>query len=114
MENDKRRGSAFELIRAVWNRRKWVAIVAFVVPMTGAMTMASSLPDIYESSAMVIVQHKSDSPTGAPDTRELETHLHSLSQSNLSRLRLEELITRLDLYPEMRKRGSMEMVVSRL
>src|SRR4051812_23844021 len=104
MQEEKRRSSAFELVRAVWNRRKWIALAAFAIPFTGAVTLASALPNIYSSTAMVIVQHRTEAAEN--DTRALETKLHTLSQENLSRSRLQELVERFDLYPEMRAGGN--------
>jgi polysaccharide biosynthesis transport protein len=112
MEEQKRRSSAFELVRSVWNRRKWVALAAFAIPFTGAVTLATSLPNIYQSTAMVIVQHKTEGAEG--DTRELETRLHTLSQENLSRSRLQELIEKHDLYPELRAKGGLENAIGRM
>ena len=47
-------------------------------------------------------------------TSELETRLQTISQEILSRARLEELINRFGLYPDLRKQAPSEEVVERM
>jgi polysaccharide chain length determinant protein (PEP-CTERM system associated) len=47
-------------------------------------------------------------------TSELETRLHTISQEILSRSRLEELIRRFGLYPDLRDSSPMEDIIERL
>ena len=95
---------------ASFRRRKWVALSVFALVLSAALTFAKSLPNLYQSTAIVLVEHPS-SPNGEGD---VESRLQSIRQEILSRTRLAELIGRLDLYPEMRKLASMQTVVERM
>ncbi|OLB92262.1 MAG: hypothetical protein DMD98_13620 [Candidatus Rokuibacteriota bacterium] len=114
--------SGFDLARDVWSRRKWLAILVFVGLFAPALTVAKSVPNVYRSTATFIVepQKVSEAFVRLPEasirsfwTNELETRLHTISQETLSRARLEELITRFDLYRDLR-RVSPEAAVERM
>jgi polysaccharide chain length determinant protein (PEP-CTERM system associated) len=111
-----RKGAALDRLRAVWSRRKWLAILAFAVPATAAASLVSALPNIYRATATVLVegQQVPEAFVRSTITSELETRLHTISQEILSRSRLETLITRFGLYPDLRKRVSSEEVVERM
>jgi polysaccharide chain length determinant protein (PEP-CTERM system associated) len=101
---------------ASWRRRKWLAIVVFVVPFTAAVTFAAFLPNIYESTASVLVERQ-QVPEGLVRptvTGELETRLRTISQETLSRSRLETLINRFGLYPDVRHSAPTEAVIDRM
>src|SRR2546429_9589568 len=110
------RSSAFELTLEVWSRRKWLAIVVFVVILAAVGSLASFLPDIYRSTATVLVERHQVPETFVRSsiTGELETRLQTISQEILSRARLEELITRFGLYPDLTKRSPVEAVVEKM
>src|SRR5438034_10423938 len=97
------RGSAFELTLEVWSRRKWLAVVLFVVIVAAVGSLAAFLPDIYKSTATVLVERHQVPETFVRTsiTGELETRLQTISQEILSRARLEELMTRVGLYPHL-------------
>ncbi len=105
-----------EMPLAIWHRRKWLALLVFVTPLTATVGAVRSLPNQYESSTTVLVQ-----PQRAPErlvgpsaAGELETRLRTISEQILSRSRLLELITQFDLYPDMRRGASPEAVVERM
>lgn len=109
-----RRG--LEVARVIWRRRKWLGIVAFVGSFATTAVVAASLPNIYRSTAIVLVERQQVTETFVRPavTSELETRLQTVSQEVLSRARLEELITRFDLYPEFRRRAPLEEVVEHM
>src|SRR5207245_1368513 len=74
------------------------------------------LPDLYRSTAALLVERPEVAETFVKSsvTSELETRLHTISQEILSRSRLQELITRFNLYPELRKRATPEEVIERM
>src|SRR5947208_589697 len=103
--------SGFDLARDMWSRRKWLATLVLLGVLAPVLTVARSVPDLYQSTATVLVEPQQVSeavvrPTDAGArsfwTNELETRLYTISQEMLSRARLEELITRFRLYPELR------------
>src|SRR5262245_66110739 len=110
------KGVAIERLRAAWGRRKWLAILVFVIPFVAAVTIIFSLPPFYRSTALVLVegQQVPEAFVPATVTSELETRLHTINQEILSRSRLEALIARFGLYPSERKQASNEELVERM
>src|SRR5438093_2344681 len=116
MPDHPRAGSMFELALEVWSRRKWFALVVFAVVFAGTGSLATFLPDIYRSTATVLVERHQVPETFVRSsiTGELETRLQTISQEILSRARLEDLMTRFGLYLDLRKRLPMEAVVEKM
>ncbi len=110
------KSEAFELAKSVWARRKWLAVLVFLVPLTAAVSVAMSLPDIYQATATVLVdrQQVPESVVRPTVTSTLETRLQTINQEILSRSRLEAMIDRFNLYPEARKRMATDDVIGRM
>src|SRR5215510_7090337 len=110
------KGVAIERLRAAWGRRKWLAILVFVVPFVAATTVIFSLPPFYRATVLVLVEGQQVPETFVPATvtSQLETRLHTINQEILSRARLESLITRFGLYPAQRKQAQNEELVERM
>jgi polysaccharide chain length determinant protein (PEP-CTERM system associated) len=102
------RGSVIEHLRAIWGRRKWLAIVVFLVPLSASLSLVAFLPDVYKATASVLIERQQvpEAFVKSTVTGELETRLNSISQEILSRSRLEALIQRFGLYASMRQRGA--------
>jgi succinoglycan biosynthesis transport protein ExoP len=111
-----RKGAGVERLLSIWHRRKWLALLVFAVPATVGLTVVSVMPSLYRATATVLVDRQQVPETFVTSTvtSALETRLHTISQETLSRSRLEALITRFDLYPELRKRLFPEEVVDRM
>jgi protein tyrosine kinase modulator len=105
-----------DLARSAWRRRKWMAIAIFLVPFAAGTTFIASIPSIYESMATILVERQQVPETLVRPTvtSELETRLRTISQDILSRSRLEALITRFDLYPDLRKVQPIDVVVEHM
>src|SRR5437773_8419314 len=112
----RRNTSGLDVLLEVWSRRKWLAILVFTGPFAVTVSLAIALPNLYRSTATLLVQRPEVSETFVKSsvTSELETRLHTISQEILSRSRLQEVIIQFDLYPEFRKRATMEEVVERM
>jgi polysaccharide chain length determinant protein (PEP-CTERM system associated) len=110
------RGGGLDRVWALWNRRKWLGIVLFLVPLTAATAMIMGLPDLYQSSALVMIERQQvpEAFVRSTVTSQLEIRLHTISQEILSRSRLESLITRMGLYPDLRGPGTAEQAVDRM
>ena len=108
--------ATFERLRGVWSRRKWLAIIACVLPAAAVVTMVESLPNIYESTAMVIVDshHFPDTIVKSSITAEVETRLRSINEDVLSRARLLALAEQFHLYPTLRQRLSETELAERM
>jgi polysaccharide biosynthesis transport protein len=106
----------FELAKSVWARRKWLAILVFLVPSTVAVSVAMSLPDVYQATATVLVdrQQVPESVVRSTVTSTLETRLQTINQEILSRSRLEAMISRFGLYPDARTKVAADDVIGRM
>jgi polysaccharide biosynthesis transport protein len=91
----------------LWIRRKWVALLVFSAVCAAVVSITMSLPDLYRATATVLVetQHVSEEFVRSSVSAELETRIQAIREDVMSRARLGELITRLDLYPELRAKG---------
>jgi polysaccharide biosynthesis transport protein len=99
---------------AIVRRRRVLAISVFAATLAAAASFALFLPDLYRATAVVLV----DRPVAETFVRpavagELESRLHVIKQETLSRERLTGLITRFDLYPELRRNGAIEAALDR-
>lgn len=116
MEDEVRTQSMLDLARAVWARRKWIAVLAFVGPLAVVLSVLAFMPKLYEARATVLVERQQmpESLVKATVSNELEMRLHAINEEVLSRARLEELITHFNLYPALRKDGVSKVAVERL
>jgi polysaccharide chain length determinant protein (PEP-CTERM system associated) len=105
-----------DLVRGVWRRRKWLALAAFIPPLVIGVSVVLFMPSLYRAAATVLVDRQQVPETlVAPTvTTALETRLQTISQEILGRSRLEALIARFNLYPELRKQISAEELLDRM
>jgi len=113
---DRRNTSGLDVLLEVWSRHKWLATLVFTGPFVVTVSLAIALPNLYRSTATLLLERPQVSETFVKSsvTSELETRMQTISQEILSRSRLQDLIIRFDLYPEFRKRVSPEEVVDRM
>ena len=97
------RGGGLDRVWALWNRRKWLGVVVFLLPLTAGTAVIMGLPDLYQSTALVMIERQQvpEAFVRSTVTSELEIRLHTISQEILSRSRLESLIARMGLYPDL-------------
>src|SRR5262247_3397004 len=115
--NDGRKqGVALAKILGTWNRRKWLAILVFLGPLAAGSSAILSLPNLYRSTATVLVERQQvpEAFVRSTVTSELETRLQTISQEVLSRARLEDLIRRFGLYEDLRWRMPSETIVEHM
>jgi polysaccharide biosynthesis transport protein len=97
----------------ILRRRKVLAAAAFGTVLAAAVSFAVYLPDLYQASALVLVERPVNESIVRPAvSAELESRLHIIKQEILSRDRLTELVNRFNLYPQMRKRMGLEEVLT--
>ena len=103
-------------LRAVWSRRKWLAVLAFAVPLTVGSTVVVSMPSIYRATVTVLVirQEIPEKLVAATVTSAVETRLKTISQEILSRPRLEALRERFGLYQNLQKKMPPDQVIERM
>lgn len=104
---------AFRQARAIWGRRKWLIVLAFIAPFSAAVSLVAAMPNLYRASATVLVEQEPDA-SGPSASGRLESRLEVIGQEVLSRARLEDLIARFNLYPELRRRASPQAVIDRM
>ena len=93
----------------ILRRRKLIALVVFATVLASAATFALYLPNLYRATAVVLVERAvPEQFVRAAVSGELESRLHVIKQEILSRVRLTALITRYNLYPELRGGGQIE------
>jgi len=117
MQDDTvRSGSAMEMIKSAWSRRKWLAVVVFALPFVTAASLILFMPSVYRSTATILVdrQQVPESMVRPTVTSALETRLQTISQEILSRSRLDALIRQFDLYSDLRRRVPLEEVIERM
>jgi len=113
---DHDRRSIANLAVEVWRRRKWLGIVLFTMPAAALLSLAVSLPNLYSSTATVLVEQQ-QIPEGfvkSSVTGEADTRLNLIREKLLNRAGLLELVERFDLYSELRKKAPEEAVVERM
>ena len=105
-----------ELAWTVWRRRKWLAILVFVVPLTAAASVVAFAPNVYQSTATVLVdrQQVPEAFVRPTVTSELEVRLRSISEEILGRSRLDSIINRFGLYTKLRTQQHPEAIIERM
>ena len=105
-----------ELAWTVWRRRKWLAILVLVVPLTAAVSVVAFAPNVYQSTATVLVdrQQVPEAFVRPTVTSELEVRLRSISQEILGRSRLDSIINRFGLYTKLRTQQHPEAIIERM
>jgi succinoglycan biosynthesis transport protein ExoP len=108
--------SLLDTLPAVWSRRKWLAILAFAAPLSAAASLITFLPNVYRSTATVLVDRQQipEAFVKSTVTSALETRIQTISQEILSRGRLEVLINRFGLYSDLRSQVPLEQVIERM
>ena len=106
----------FDWLRGVWKRRRWLAVLAFVVPLAVGLTVLAAMPKMYRATVTVLVirqeiPEKLVSPTV---TSAVETRLKTISQEILSRPRLNALRQRFGLYRDLEMRVPPDQVIERM
>src|SRR5437773_10967540 len=103
-------------IVGLWRRRKWIALLAFAAPASMVLGLVTSLPNIYRSTARILVerQHVPEAFVRPTVTGEVETRLQTITQQIFSRCSQEGLVTRFMLYPRLRARPSTQILVPRM
>jgi protein tyrosine kinase modulator len=113
---DERPGQPLQAARAVLSRRRWLAGLTFAGALVTVLSVVLFLPDVYRSSATVLIDRQQipDELVPSTVTSDLEIRLHTISQEILSRSRLEALVERFGLYRDLRKTAAVEEVVDHM
>ncbi len=116
LTQDTPQNPLLEFARAMWTRRRWLAAVTFILPLTAAVSVVMFLPGVYRSSVTVLVdrQQVPESLVQSTVTSEVESRLQTIAQEVLSRARLDAIISRFHLYEGLKGRVAPEDVIERM
>jgi polysaccharide chain length determinant protein (PEP-CTERM system associated) len=97
----------------MWRRRKWLAIFIFAVVCTAVTSVALFLPNVYQSTAIILVERQQvpEAFVQTTVTSGIDLRLQTITQQVLSRSRLEGLINRFGLYADLLQKVPMEQVI---
>lgn len=105
-----------EYAKIVW-KRKWLIILPAIAVATAVAWVVYRLPDVYESSTLIVVR-PSTLPTSAVPTMGEDTitrQLSSIAQVVQSRSSLEPLVEKYEIYKAERMRGEpMESIIDKM
>lgn len=116
MSVEFRQRTPSEYLNMIW-RRKWLIILPAIAATLAFAWVARRLPDIYESTTLLVVRPATISPSIVPMLNEsdLEVRISTISQEVMSRSSLLPLIDRYGLYAQERARGeSVDDLVERM
>jgi polysaccharide chain length determinant protein (PEP-CTERM system associated) len=91
-------------------------VAVFVCLFAVSLGLVVGLPSLYRATATVLVdrQQMQEAFVRSAVTGEVETRLGTITQEIVSRSRLDELIQRFDLYPELRQRAPAEAAIEQM
>ncbi len=102
-----------EYAKIAW-KSKWLIILPAIAIATAVSWVVFQLPDLYESSTLIVVKPSTLPNTVVPTITEdsLTRQINSIAQVVTSRSSLEPLIQKYDLYKTEQERGEpMEMLI---
>lgn len=105
-----------EYAKILW-KRKWLIVLPAIAVATAVAWVVYRLPDVYESSTLIVVRPstlpQSAVPTMGEDT--ITRQLSGIAQVVTSRSSLEPLVEKYDLYKPERMRGEpMEVIIDKI
>ena len=102
-----------EYVKIAW-KRKWLIILPAIAIATAVSWVVLQLPDLYESSTLIVVKPSTLPSSVVPTITEdsLTRQINSIAQVVTSRSSLEPLVQKYDLYKAERQRGEpMEVLI---
>jgi succinoglycan biosynthesis transport protein ExoP len=105
----------FSIIRTFW-KRKWLVIVVWTLGSAVAGVVVRSLPTIYSSEALVLVDSQKipERYVASTVSTDVQDRLATISQQILSTTHLRKIIEDFDLYRDDRKRLVEEEVLEKM
>ena len=116
MEQGEQRSNGFGFVLEMLGRRKWLALLIFAGTFTAAASVLWFLPNVYESTATVLIEHQQipEAFVKSTVTSGVDIRLQTGSQEILSRSRLENLIQRFNLYAKVRRERTLEDAIEEM
>ncbi len=112
----EQQSAGLDRLVGIWKRRKWLAILVAVIAFTATASVVMFLPDIYRSTVSVLVESQQvpQDFVKSTVTTVAERRVQTITQSILSRERLDALIKRFGLYQNLQDNLSPEEIVQRM
>src|SRR5688572_8706001 len=103
------------ILHLLW-RRRWIAVVPFVLIAGITAAVSHTLPNRYrsETTILVVPQRIPEDYVQPTVSIRLEDRLASINQQILSRTRLEQIVREFDLYAKERTWMIMEDVIEQM
>jgi polysaccharide chain length determinant protein (PEP-CTERM system associated) len=104
-----------DFVRMAW-RRKWLIVIPAVLATIGTFAWSYQLPDRYSAATTILVvpQRVPETIVRSTVTVDVAERLQTISQSILTRTRLERIIEEFNLYQEERNTMIMEDIVEQM
>ncbi|NVZ09220.1 lipopolysaccharide biosynthesis protein [Allochromatium humboldtianum] len=101
---------------AIIRRRKWQAIVPALILLVIAVLAAVLIPPTYRSTATILIERQEIPPdlVRTTVTSYADQRIQVISQRVMTTVNLSTLIERYDLYPDIRRRESINMAVEKM
>jgi succinoglycan biosynthesis transport protein ExoP len=100
----------------ILKRRKWSLILPFLVILLLAATVALILPSIYQSTSTILIEEQ-EVPAEfvkAAVTSYAEQRMETIKQRIMSFQRLNELVDKFNLYPDLREDWTKEQIIEKM
>lgn len=103
-------------IKGIFRRQKWLFVVIFILTWLTALTVSVLLPAIYRAESTILIEEQQipQEFVQTTITSYVEERLQVITQQIMSRPRLQEIIDRFGLYPEMQKNRTKEEIIAKL
>ncbi len=100
----------------ILKRRAWALILPFVLVVFISVVVALMLPAVYKSTANILIEQREipEKYVTSSMTTFAEQRIQSINQRVLTSSRLLELIKQFDLYPELRKKKTIDEVIAKM
>ncbi|MCI0661365.1 MAG: hypothetical protein L0220_09855, partial [Acidobacteria bacterium] len=105
-----------ESLRLFWQRR-YLVLVPFIIVSAALCYAINKLPNVYESTTVIIVDPPKVSPSYVQPVNQIDlnSRLSTIQKQVTSRSELQRIITRFGLYQEMTNRGEpIELVIDEM
>ncbi len=103
-------------IKGIIKRRKWWLILPFIATILLAGVICLILPNMYKSTATILIKNQQIPPTLVPSTvtSYAEQRIQTITQEVMSRARILNLIKKYNLLPDKRNELTTEEIVEKI
>src|SRR5688572_6009699 len=112
-ERDRMKAGFASAVATMWQRKWWIVVPTVLAAVVTGVTADHFQPVRYRAQTVILVvpQRVSENYVRASVATKIEDWLRTINQQVRSRTRLERIIEDFNLYPERRKKDSMQDIV---